>query len=310
MAEPRLSCLACLQPVGPDERGEMHRRCSRRLFGCPEVPELIVDPATLHLFGQKMAGRVSLSGLQRKLSLGWDKLTLTVTAESSAYILKLGGDDYPELAGNEHLSLHLARLAGHEVPEFALIRLSDGQLAFIVKRFDRTDDKRKLAMEDFCQLNGLLSAEKYTGSAELCARTVRSFTDEPGPDLLRLFRRFLLSWWIGNGDLHLKNLALLSRRPGRPALAPVYDLLSTRILIPDDPLALPVGGRTAKIQTGTWIGFAAYCGLPEKLALREIGKLVALAPAARELIASSLLSEPMKIAYADVVESRTRVLAA
>ena len=122
---------------------------------------------------------------------------MTVTADHSAFILKLSGRDYPELAANEHLSLHLAHLAGLEVPAFSLVRLGDGELALIVRRFDREDDGGRIAMEDFCQLNGLLAAEKYDGSAELCARTVRRFADEPGPDLLRLFRTFLFSWWRG-----------------------------------------------------------------------------------------------------------------
>ncbi len=45
-------------------------------------------------------------------------------------------------------------------------------------------------------------------------------------------------WRVGNGDLHLKNLALVTDHRGFTRLSPCYDLLSTCLVIPDDALAL------------------------------------------------------------------------
>jgi hypothetical protein len=42
--------------------------------------------------------------------------------------------------------------------------------------------------------------------------------------------------------MHLENLALLTR-DGLHALSPVYDLLCSRLVIPDDPMALTVAGK-------------------------------------------------------------------
>jgi len=105
------------------------------------------------------------------------------------------------------------------VPPSALVELSDGTLALVVRRFDRIHDGGKLAMEDFCQLAELPPSGKYDGSAERRGKLVARFASEPLLDLLRLYRQFVFTWWVGNGDLHLKNLALL--RDPQPVVARV-----------------------------------------------------------------------------------------
>jgi serine/threonine-protein kinase HipA len=52
---------------------------------------------------------------------------------------------------------------------------------------------RKLRQEDFCQLAEKSPKEKYDGSAELCARLVRRYADEPGIELWKLYRLTLFS---------------------------------------------------------------------------------------------------------------------
>jgi serine/threonine-protein kinase HipA len=39
---------------------------------------------------------------------------------------------------------------------------------------------------------------------------------------------------MSNGDLHLKNLSLLTDRDGNRRLAPAYDLISTKLVLPND----------------------------------------------------------------------------
>ena len=70
-------------------------------------------------------------------------------------------------------------------------------------------------MEDFCQLAELPPGAKYDASAEQCGRLVKRYASEPLVELLRLYRQLLFAWWVGNGDLHLKNLALLHGDDGR-----------------------------------------------------------------------------------------------
>lgn len=291
-------CLACTRPTDADV--EMHPACSRALFGVARVPTNEIDPGHLYLFGQEMAGRTTLSGVQQKVSLGWHQKSLRVRATTSAFILKPQSSTYPELPQNEHACLRIARLCGIDVAENGLVRLRDGSLALVVRRFDRDDDRR-LPMEDFAQLSGKLPREKYDGSAELCSRVVRSYSSEPGVDQQRLFRRILVSWWIGNGDLHLKNLSLLTQTRGAPRLSPAYDLLSTRLVIANDPLALPVQGKRSNLDRADWLSFATYCGLPVRQAESELERLIAVTEDVRTFVADSFLGTEFKAALLDVL---------
>jgi serine/threonine-protein kinase HipA len=301
------SCLVCLQPLAKADSDGLHRKCLRALYGTTKPPVIDLKPSSLHMFGQKMAGRVSISGLQRKVSLGWVKRTLRVAASGSAYILKPEGS-LPELPANEHLTLQLAKLAGIDTPPNGLVRLADDHIAFVVRRFDRDQKGARYPMEDFCQLNGKYAAEKYDGTAEMCADTVRQFADEPLVDLLRLFRQMLFSWWVGNGDLHLKNLSLLSTKGGPYQLSPAYDLVNTAIVIKDDPLALSLQGKRSGVVRKDWVEFGTYCGLAPKLVEREIAKLTATLPDALPLVEGSFLCDEPKVLYEKVLQERTAVL--
>jgi serine/threonine-protein kinase HipA len=303
-------CTICLSTLDDESSAAsgVHSKCARLLFGTSTVPTIELDPEQLYLFGQQMAGRTTLSGVQSKVSLGWHQKTLRVRAPIGAYILKPQGSTYPELPQNEHVCMRIAELAAVEIAKCGLVRLSNDSLALIVARFDR-ERERRIPMEDFCQLSQKLPREKYDGSAELCARIVRRYAAEPRIDAQRLFRQFLVSWWIGNGDLHLKNLALLSRDPLRPKLSPAYDLLSTHLVIADDPLALPLRGKRSNLDRSDWLAFADYCELPPKLANIELNRIASALPGALELVEVSHLRPEFRAALADLLVTRARVIA-
>ncbi len=270
------------------------------------MPRFDVDRARLHTFALAMTGRTTLSGVQRKLSLGLtpDRMTLRAAEEGGQYILKPASETFPALPENEQVTMHLAAAAGVEVPAFGLVPLTDGSWAYIVRRFDR-DPKGKLHQEDFCQLAGRASMEKYRDSAELCGRLVSRYASEPAIAPRALFRLLVVAWWTGNGDMHLKNFSLLRGRDGRHRLWPAYDLLCTRLVIPNDPLALPIGGRRNRLTRRGWLRFAEHAGLPEKAAIRVLGEVGAALQPALELVDRSFLPEGMKIAYSELLGERT-----
>jgi serine/threonine-protein kinase HipA len=299
------SCRICLRPTS---EGDDHPHCLKHLFGRPERPPIDVDPANLHWFGQEMAGRTSVSGVQRKVSLGWSHKHLRVAAGRASYLLKPAEGIYPCLPENEHLTMRLAELAGLPVPAFGLVPLSDGRLAYLVKRFDRRGHGRRIAMEDFCQLAELPPAEKYQGSAEQCLKLLRRFSSAPGVDAAWLFRQFLFAWWVGNGDLHRKNLALLCPSNSEARLSPVYDLVNTAILIPGDQLALTVRGKRANLGRREWLDLGSDFGLPIKLVERELQRLSALLESAVELVNASFLSADLKVSYRDQLAQQSHLL--
>jgi len=301
------SCLVCLEHCEPEQLN-YHAACLRRLFDSPAVPAIEVDPLNLHLLGQSMAGKTTVSGVMAKVSLGWDRKTLRVASEIGGYVLKPQSREFPELPENEHVTMLLARKAGIETPECGLVRLKDDRLAYLVRRFDRTRDGRRLPQEDFCQLAELMPAEKYSGSGELVARLVKRLSAEPGVDLARLYRQVLFAWWTGNGDMHLKNFSMLTRERGMPGLSPAYDLVNTEILIPGDSLALPVCGRRSNLKRRDWLTFGVYCEMEQRVIEDAWTNLVDLTPEAQNMLERSFLTVEMREKYGMGLDARTRLL--
>jgi serine/threonine-protein kinase HipA len=306
-------CFVCLGDVPADsDSGDTpyHPRCASRLFGAPRAPAIDLDLARLHTVALAMVGHTSLSGVQRKVSVGLtaDRATLRVVTDHGHFILKPQAQTFPHLPENEHVTMRIAEAAGLDVPANGLVRLRDGTLAYVTRRFDRTEDGAKRLQEDFCQLAGLSPKQKYEGSAELCSRLVRRHASEPLVTALALFRQLAFGWWTGNGDLHLKNLSLLRGEDGRHRLSPAYDLLCTELVVPDDQLALPVGGNRRSVTPRQWVAFAAYCGLPPRAAARALADLHAALPRALDLVGRSLLPEEPRARYAALLTARARTL--
>src|SRR5690606_29429207 len=122
----------------------------------------------------------------------------------------------------------------------------------------------KVHQEDFCQLARQPIRAKYDGSMELCVRLLRQYATEPPVEILKLYRLAVFIWWSGNGDMHLKNFSVTRDSEGLIRLTPAYDLLSSRLVIPNDRLALPMVRKDDHLTRGTWLEFARYCQLPEK----------------------------------------------
>ena len=181
-------------------------------------------------------------------------------------------------------------------------------MAYIIKRFDRPDDGSKLQVEDFCQLAEKRPKDKYDGSAELCVKILRKFATEPLIEIQKLYRLILFSWLTENGDMHLKNFSLLTTPEGIRRLSPAYDLVCTKLVIPDDALAMPIGGRDKNFTRRNWLQFAEYCRIPERAAKRLISEQIDTLDGALRLISASFLPDDMKEQYEAFLRQNTSVL--
>jgi serine/threonine-protein kinase HipA len=303
-------CLICLENTRGEE--EYHSRCIERLFGTRRLPHLDVELGELYALAAKMAGKMSISGVQEKLSLklSSDGERLEVAETGGRYILKPEPVRYAALPQNEHVTMHLASLVEVETPPFGLVRLKGGTLAYLIKRFDRLEDGTKLQVEDFCQLAGIPAKDKYEkGSAELCVRLLKKYASEPLIEARKLYRLLLFGWWVANGDMHMKNFSLLTEPDGTRRLSPAYDLVNTRLFFPDDDsTAMMMQGRKKKLTRRNWIDFAAYCGIPKKAAVTLLtAQIDALEPAIG-LIQHSFLPEKARDEYERIVRANTAVL--
>lgn len=302
-------CSICLGSLPAGE--EYHSECLESLFGVAALPVLDVEMSKLYsLAASKMVGKMSISGAQEKVSLtlSENKSSLEVTATGGRYILKPETTRFSSVPQNELLTMRLAQLVSIEVPPCGLIRLKDGTTSYIIKRFDRPEEGGKLKIEDFCQLALKRLRDKYDGSAEECVRILRKYASEPLIEIQKLYRLMLFVWWTDNGDMHLKNFSLITLRDGIRRLSPAYDLVCTKLVIPDDRLALPIGGKTRNLKQRNWLDFAKYCELPERAAMRMIAQQTEVLKPALELIAASFLPDEMKDQYVTLLRQNTSAL--
>lgn len=300
------ACRICLQSTGNDP--PYHPRCLESLFGSRTLPHLEFSLPSLMRLATEMAGKMSISGVQEKVSLklSEDASRLEVAPSGGRYILKPEPSRFAFVPQNEHLTMSLARLAGIETPPFGLFELADGTIAYLIKRFDRGDNGEKFPMEDFCQLAGKPLRDKYDGSGELCVRILRQFASEPLIEIRKLFKMLLFSWWVANGDQHLKNFSLFTRSGSMRRLTPAYDLICTRLPIPSDrSLALTIGGKRSNLSRKQWLDFAVYCEIPERAAKRLLSDQVDTLEAAVALIHASFLPDDQKNEYEAIVRENT-----
>jgi serine/threonine-protein kinase HipA len=249
-----------------------------------------------------------LSGVQIKAPMYLDAkgVVSPSTGQPFTHILKPAGTGgYDNLPIVEWLDMELGKAAGFVVPATALVGMPDGMPpALIVERFDIRDhrnDKRLLALEDMCSVLELPTEDKYKSTMERVARAVRPLSTAPEDDFLVILKRALFAWLIADGDMHLKNLALLKiAEPGKPTfasvrLAPLYDAVTTRVFprLKHDHLALKLNGKDDNLRRGDFQALAATIGLKRADADDAIDEMRAKLSKALDRIAL-----PKKIDYA------------
>lgn len=304
------TCRICLRETQGGR--DYDSACLRKLFDSSSLPQLDVDLVNFSGLAQGMAGRMSISGVQEKavVSLSPDRSRIEFTPSGGRYILKPPVNTFPEIPANEHLTMCLAALVGIEIPPCGLLQLTDGNLAYIVRRFDRLPDGGKLQQEDFCQLAQLPPTRKYDQSAELCVRLLRQYASEPPISILALYRLLLFAWCVGNGDLHLKNLSLLTTPDGVRRLSPAYDLVNTQVVISNDRLALSIGGKTSHLRRSDWLKFGEYCRIPPRAVERELNNPFNAARIMDEQVQRSFLSDERKKRYRQILQQNIAAIRA
>ena len=307
-------CLKCCLPLEAGEAGEWHRSCSRSFFAADAPPLINLDDETLQTLGEESSKEGwSIAGVQQKLSLAAPVKEGTKRFHPSLYILKPQSPEYPHLPQLESVAMHLADAAKIQAVEHALVRLENGQLAYITKRIDRRfmkDTVTKIAMEDFCQLSGRLTEDKYKGSYEQCGAIVQRFSSQAMLDLTNLFYLLVFSFVIGNNDMHLKNFSLYTPERGRTMLTPAYDLLPVTLVLSQDTeeIALTLCGKKNKITRRDFLSLAKTYKIPDKVAVNLISRLHGMQDEFSLIIRRSFLDEKLKAQLMALIEERMRRL--
>lgn len=327
---PENRCLSTLRPTRgqPWSRGAITSLWDGRKVS----PILEFDLPEFHRFRADHSDRISISGVQEKISLRIEKGKLVPTETEGQYILKPvpslpSLECRDQVPANEHLTMQVAgQLFGIEIPPNGIVFFPDGSPAYLVKRFDREPGSGvKRPQEDFCQLSHRTRSTggpnyKYDGSYEELGRILKRYCGSYSIEIEKLFRQIVFHYAVGNGDAHFKNFSLVPTPLGDYVLSPAYDLLNTRLHVPtESALALDLfdddfeteSFRRNGFHTGSdFLELARRFEMKPDRALRIVQAAGDLSEQAGELLAISLLDEDARRSYRGVLEDRSRALRA
>ncbi|MBR5348202.1 MAG: HipA domain-containing protein [Lachnospiraceae bacterium] len=314
-----MNCYCCGKPLRDGNENGWHPACIRRFFGTTVIPQIEIDDSTLMQIARENTQQgITVPGVQKKLSLSLHSEgripRLTLVNYPAGYILKPRVAEFECLPEAEQLAMSMADITGISTVPHALLRRGE-TIAYITKRVDRTFDKagvKKLAMEDFCQLDLRLTQDKYRGSYERCAKVIDRYSSRAKLDMSELFMRLVFSFIVGNSDMHLKNFSLIETEEasGIYVLSPAYDLLPVNVVMPEDTetFALAMNGKKTNIRKKDFLVYAEACGISETSAEKMIAHVVSLKNIYHELCRTSLLTTKLKDRLIQLIEERCEIL--
>ena len=311
--------------------------CLRQLFNGKKTSHILPyeshNPSEDQELAKLIANRkrISISGVQEKLSVVWDKgqIRLTEEGEQGIYILKpipRDLDKTDQVPANEHLTMQIAKQVFKlKVAENALIFFENGEPAYITKRFDiDSATSKKRGKEDFATLAGKTketdgSEFKYNYSYEGIASLIKKYVAAYPIALEEFFKLVTFNFLFSNGDAHLKNFSLLETSQGDYQLSPAYDLVNTRIHVKDPELALKgrLFDNEYHTESNEANGFYAYddffefgikIGLLESRVRRILNELSTHNPEVESMIHRSFLNEDVKEVYKTTYLNRLKSL--
>jgi len=208
---------------------------------------------------------LSISGIQVKHSLYLDGNILKLNERNGEFILKpIPHGSFQNLTAvpsNEHLSMQIAsQVFKINTAKNAIIFFSDGEMAYITKRFDVLEDGKRVLQEDFAQIMQRTEIShgrnyKYNASYEDIAKKLKEHVAAYAIEIEKYYKLLLYNYLISNGDAHLKNFSLYRNENfGDYILTPAYDIINTSLHVPGErDLALDLfsnGYTTEAFQYG------------------------------------------------------------
>ena len=304
------------------------RTCLKRMFDGRKVSHIL--PYDAPKFNSKQNDKfednvvhISISGVQEKFMILIDKnkLRLTNEGERGTYILKpipAVDKNADQMPANEHLTMQLAQqVFGIETAENALIFFSNGEPAYITKRFDVKDDGSKWAQDDFASLAGRTPQThgahyKYLGNYSDLFEIMKKYLPAYKSEAPKLFRLILFNYLFSNGDAHLKNFSVIETPMGDYRLSPAYDLLNSRLHITDNDFALEDGLLPTSLAQGKirkqFQMLSERAGISEKQCDTIIAFMLSKSEKVEKMINASFLNDRMKRNYWQAYQTRINKL--
>lgn len=293
-------------------------------------PLLDFNLPEFHQFRVDHSNRISISGVQEKVSVRIEKGRLVPTESDGQYILKPIPsmpvlESREQVPANEHVSMQIAtQVFGIEAPPSGIVFFKDGSPAYIVKRFDRDPATgEKHPQEDFCQLSNRSKTThgqnyKYDGSYEELGSILRQYCGAYPIEIEKLFRLIVFNYAIGNGDAHFKNFSLVPTPLGDFVLSPAYDLLNTKLHLPTesstaldffvDDFETEAFRQNAFYSGADFLELADRFGMKAERAVSTLRSIESFPEKAHALVTVSMLSDEAKSNYVAIVRDRAQAI--
>jgi len=316
-----LGCFALSQEV-------YCKRCRRELFDNQKINFVLdFDKKEFLSKSVELSERMSISGVQDKISLRIEDKKLVPTTKNGTYLLKpVPLMEYVELiadvAKNEHFTMQLAsQVFKLETAINGLIAFSDGELAYITKRFDRVDGT-KIKQEDFASLAERSEQShgknyKYDYSYEEIGVLIKKYLPAYRVEMVSYFKLVLFNYLVGNGDAHLKNFSVYQRVTGDYGLTPAYDLLSSSLHLPNESrtaLELFEEYETKSFEANgfyaydDFLAFGERLGLSKKMLENILKTFMGYEKKVLEMLENSFLTQEAKERYEALFLDRLRAV--
>lgn len=265
--------------------------------------------------------RFSLAGVQLKMSMlkQDERLTFPAMGVNGNIIAKVPSERYRYLPEVEFTSMKLAEVVGVEIPHVELVPVSaisgidpdllkGGDTVLAVDRFDRTNDGRRVHMEDFMQILDQHPDRKYTAANE---ETVLNIVTKLGGGtgaFLQGITRIAVNILMGNTDAHLKNWSFYYPNPAEGELSPAYDIVASYVYDRSYEMALRFRGShdSRIIGLQRFLRAAEFCGITKARTQKELKRVV---EQAADEWPKLLLDLPIPDDFARLVIARTHELA-
>ena len=319
-----MRCLGCFS-----QTKEVYcKKCKKNLFENQRIDYILdFDKKEFLSKSVELSERMSISGVQDKISLKVENKKLIPTSKDGIYLLKPVplmeyGEFITDVARNEHFTMQLAsQVFKLETAVNGLITFSDGELAYITKRFDRVNGA-KVKQEDFASL-ALRSEQshgknyKYDYSYEEIGVLIKKYLPAYKVEMVHYFKLVLFNYLVGNGDAHLKNFSVLQRSTNDYGLTPAYDLLSSSLHLPNESrtaLELFKEYETKSFEANGFYAYDDFLAFGEKLRLSVkiveniIKTFIGNEPKVLQLLEESFLSQEAKKQYQALFLDRIKAL--
>ena len=180
-------------------------RCIKKLFDGRKIGHVLsFTRPEFNRIKIESKGRLSISGIQIKHSLTVDKKELKLTERDGRYILKPvpSGQfvNLKQIPANEHVTMQIAgQIYNINTAVNAIIFFADDEIAYITKRFDLSNDNKKLLQEDFAQIAGRTEEThglnyKYDFSYEEIALLIKKYVSAYPVEIEKYFKVVLFNY--------------------------------------------------------------------------------------------------------------------